>query len=215
MTELKTTKLTRGVKIFVDVIFYLLAGVCIFLVVWIAVSPLIVKARDASITASVPVAIGAGAEPRFEVEVGGPAAQGVRYAFVDEAQGTLRLETSNWGFIAISNLAKLLTAIGLAYVFYLLRGVLQSILQGEPFSEENARRVRRMGYAVLLVAFLRPTVEYLAAYTILKQLAIVQPALSLPSPFQAELLLTSLLILILAQVWSYGLELELERALTV
>ena len=50
---------------------------------------------------------------------------------------------------------------------------------------------------------------------ILNQLPTAQPALSLPSPFRAEIILTSLLILILAQVWSYGLELERDQALTI
>lgn len=215
MNEFKSTKLTRGVKVVVDVIYYLLAGVCIILAIWIAVAPIILNMSDAVITASVPVTIGSGAEARFDVETSNASEQGVRYAFVDEAQGTLRLETSNWFFVTTSNLAKLLTAIGLAYAFYLLRGMLRAIIEGELFSEENTKRVRRMGYTVLLIAFLRPTVEYFAAYAILRRLAPVEPALSLPSPFQVEMLLASLLILILAQVWSYGLEIERERALTI
>jgi hypothetical protein len=72
-----------------------------------------------------------------------------------------------------------------------------------------------MGLAVLFVRFLRPTVEYFAARAILNQLTIVEPPLSLPSPFQSEVILASLLILILAQVWSYGLEIERDRSLTI
>ena len=123
--------------------------------------------------------------------------------------------TKNWSFILVSNLAKLLTAIGLAYVVYLLRIVLQAIIQGDPFTDENVIRVRRIGYAVLVVGFLRATVEYFAAREILNQLTIVKPALSLPSPFNSEVILANLLILVLAQVWSYGLELERDKALTI
>lgn len=208
-------KLTRFVKVLVDVIYYLLVGASLFLVLWIAFSPFIMLATGAPITASLPVAIGEGPEPRFEVEVAGSQAKGIRYAFVDEAQGTLRLETTNWIYVAISNLAKLVTAIALAYVFYLLRALLRNIEGGEPFTAQSVALMRRMGWAVLLIAFLRPTVEYLAALEVLRRLQYVDPTLSLPSPFQSEVLLASLLILILAQVWSYGLELERERALTI
>lgn len=215
MSTSNNQRLIRITKVVVDVIYYLLVGAGIVLALWIVISPLILMAADIPITASVQVAIGAGPEPQFSVEVAGSAAKGISAAFVDEAQGTLRLETTNWTFIAISNLAKLLTAIGLAYVFYLLRAILQAIMQGDPFMQDNVARMRRMGLAVLFVGFLRPTVEYLAAKEILNQLTIVEPPLSLSSPFQSEVILVSLLILILAQVWSYGLAIERDRALTI
>jgi hypothetical protein len=215
MSTSNNKRLIRVTKFVVDLIFFLLVGVSIFLALWIALSPLILKATDAPIIASVPVAIGAGFEPQISVEVAGSETKGISAAFVDEAQGILRLETTNWTFIAISNLAKLLTAIGLAYVFYLLRAILQAIKQGDPFVQDNVIRMRRMGWAVLIVGFLRPTVEYFATWTILNQLTIVEPPLSLPSPFQSEVILASLLILILAQVWSYGLKIERDSALTI
>ena len=215
MSSTQNQKLPRIVKTVLDIIFGLLIIVCVFLVLWIAFSPLILNMSDIVITSSVPVAIGSGDEPRFEVGIAGAEAQGIRNAFVEEAQGTLRLETTDWYFIFISNLAKLLTAIGLAYVAYLLRSVLQAILKGEIFTQENVVKIRRIGYAVLIVAFVRAAAEYLAAYEILNQLTITRPALSLPSPFEAEVILASLLILVLAQVWSYGLELERERAMTI
>ena len=215
MSTLQNLKLTRFVKILLDIIFWLLVLVCAFLVLWIALSPLVLNVIDVPITASVPVAIGVGDEPQFEVKVAGAEAKGVQAAYVEEAQGTLRLETTDWVIILVSNLAKLLTAIGLTYVVYLLRSVLQAILQGDPFTTENTVRIRRIGYMVLLVGFLKAAVEYFAAREILNQLMVVDPPLSLPSPFEAEVILASLLILVLAQVWSYGLDLEREKALTI
>ena len=117
--------------------------------------------------------------------------------------------------MGFSNLAKLLTAVGLAYLVYLLRSVVIAIQLGEVFTQQNVMRIRRLGYLVLIVAFVRALVEYIAAYEVLNRLEILKPPLSLPSPFEAEVILASLLILALAQVWSYGLELERERALTV
>lgn len=208
-------KLTRFVKFLVDLLFWLLAGASVLLLLWIALSPLLFMMTDIAFTASVPVAIGVGEEPRFDVEVAEPAVKGIRAAFVDEAQGTLRLETTNWRYVLTSNLAKLITAIGLAYAFYLLRAILQATIDGDPFSAENCTRVRRLGYLVLLVALISAAVDYIAANNMLSQLMLTNPALSPPSPFNAEVILVSLLILVLAQVWSYGLELERDRALTI
>ena len=208
-------KLPRIVKTILDIIFWLLIGVCVFLVLWMAFSPLILRVSDIAITSSVPVAIGSGVEPQFEVEIAGAEAKGIRAAYVEEAQGTLRLETTDWYLILISNLGKLVIALGLAYVFYLLRSVFQAFLQGEIFTQENALQIRRIGYSVLIVGFVQASAEYFAAREILRQLTIVNPPLSLPSPFEAVVILASLLILVLAQIWSYGLELERERALTI
>ena len=215
MSERDKSKLPRIVKIIVDVIFGLLVGVCVFLTLWIVLSPLIMRSNTIPITASVPVTIGIGPEPRIEVQVSNVEQKGINNAFIDEAQGTLRLETTNWVFVLISNLAKLLTAIALVYVFYLLRSVLKVIDEGRPFIAENSKTIRRIGYMVMLVGFLRPAVEYIAAQEILSRLKITAPMLSPPSGFQAEVILASLLILLLAQVWSYGIELKRDQALTI
>jgi hypothetical protein len=215
MSAKQNPKILRIVKVILDILFGLLVIVSVFLALWIALSPLILRVTDIAIMSSVPVAIGTGIEPRIEVEIAGAEAEGIQAAYVDEAQGTLRLETTDLYLIFISNLAKLLTALGLTYLIYLLRSVIIALEQGEVFSLENVVLIRRIGYLVLVVAFVRALVEYIAAYEFLNRLEILKPPLSLPSPFESEVILTSLLILVLAQVWSYGLELERERALTV
>ncbi|MBN1120821.1 MAG: DUF2975 domain-containing protein [Anaerolineae bacterium] len=215
MSSSQQSKLIRVVQIIIDVIFGGLVFASGFLILWIIFTPLILKTSDISITASIPVAIGANDHPQLPVEVVGATGKGIRAAFVSDAQGTLQLETTTWSYIIISNIAKLLTALMLAYIFYLLRTVLRSIRAGSPFAPENAVRIRRLGYLVLLVSFLRPTVEYFAANEILNQLTITSPSILLPSPFKVEMILISLLILIVAQVWSYGLELERDQELTI
>jgi len=215
MSANQNPKILRIVKVILDILFGLLVIVSVFLALWIALSPFILNVTDIAIMSSVPVTIGTGTEPRIEAEVAGAEAKEIQSAYVDEAQGTLRLETTDWYLIFISNLAKLLTAVGLAYLVYLLRSVVIAIQQGEVFTQQNVMRIRRLGYLVLIVAFVRALVEYIAAYEVLNRLEILKPPLSLPSPFEAEVILASLLILALAQVWSYGLELERERALTV
>ena len=133
---------------------------------------------------------------------------------MSEAGGILRFETDNWVYLFYGYLRQFLLALGLLYIFRLLRAVLQDILQGDPFSAPNSVRIRRLGYAVLLLTFLVPAIETMTASEILRGLQI-QPALSLPSLFDAGYILLSLLILVLAQVWSYGLELKRDQALTI
>ena len=215
MSTNQNPRVLRIVRIILDILFGLLVIVSALMLLWIVLSPFFLRVTDTVIMSSVPVAIGSGTEPRMEVEVAGAEAKGMQAAYVDEAQGTLRLETTDWYLIFISNLAKLLTAAGLGYLVYLLRSIVIAIQQGEVFTQENVTRIRRLGYLVLIVALARALLEYIAAYEFFRQLTILYPPLSLPSPFDAGVILASLLILALAQVWSYGLELERERALTI
>ncbi len=68
---------------------------------------------------------------------------------------------------------------------------------------------------VLLIGILQPAVQYMAATEILNRLPPTVPALNPGPTFDAEVILVSLLILLLAHIWSYGLDLERERALTI
>lgn len=215
MSTERDFRLARFVKKLLDFIFGLLVFACVGLVLWTIFSPLILGQGDSLGTASVSVAIGSGDEPQFDVMFTGPTKDAIQAAFVEEAEGTLRLETSSFLLILIANAAKVVAAIGLAYVFYLLRAVVQTILDGDPFAAENGQRLRRLGYAVLAVGILRPSVDYLAATEILNRLPMAVPALNPGPTFDAEVLLATLLILLLAHIWSYGLELERDQALTI
>jgi hypothetical protein len=215
MSSTKDLRLARFLKTLLDFLFGLLIFACVALVLWVAFSPLILGQAGFLGTASVPVSLGQGDAPQFEVSFNEPPKDTIHAAFVDEAQGMLRLETNSFFLISIANMAKLVTGIGLAYVFYLLRKVVQTILDGDPFTLENAPRIRRIGYSVLALGLLQPFAGYLAAVETLKQLPPASPALNPGIPFNAEVILATLLILLLAQIWSYGLELERDQELTI
>ena len=214
MSTKTNPKLPHIVKTLLDIIFGLLVFGSIALALLIVLSPMILNGAGIPLTASVSVGIGPADAQRFDLQVGDAAAQGIQNAFVDQAQGILRLETDRWSYIFFSYFGKLLIALGLTYTFYLLRAVLNDILQDDPFSPENITRIRRIGAMVLAIGFIRPLIEYIAANEILRGLQI-DPILSTPAPFKAEFILSGLLILLLAQVWSYGLELKRDQELTI
>ena len=94
--------------------------------------------------------------------------------------------------------------------------IIKNILGGNPFSGENIQTIRKLGYAVLVVGFGSGIVEGLAAWEILRLLPETIPAFQVKATFDSRLLLGSaLLIFLLVQIWSYGLELEREQALTI
>jgi hypothetical protein len=215
MTTTKNLQLARLVKTLLDILFGLLVFAGAGLVLWMVFFPLFSSGEGILGTASVPVRIGSGAEPQFEVTFTRSPSEAIETVFVNEAEGTLRLETRSYLPILMANAAKAVAGIGVAYVLYLLRAIVKAVLDGDPFAIENGRRIRRLGFAVLLVSLIQDLVQYIAAAEILKQMPTAVPALEPGPTFNFELILVSLLILLLAHIWSYGLDLERERALTI
>ena len=216
MDKIKKNRLPRIIKFLLDLIFGLLIFAIAALVIWMALSPIIVNSTDMVSTASIPVTLGTGDLPSLEVTFEDKPRLTINNAFVEEAKGTLRLETKNPLLILIANGAKLMVAIGLAYIFYLLRKVMGSVLDGDPFAAQNSQIIRRLGYAVLLVGFVGSILESLAAWEILRRLPVTDPILQATTTFDFRLVLaTALFVFLLAQIWGYGLELERDRALTV
>jgi len=209
MSTTKNLRLARIVKKLLDIIFGLLVFVCIVLVIWIALTPLLASDSGSIGTASVPVRISTG------VMFSDKPAEGINAAFVEEAEGVLRLETRSFNLVLLANGAKLIAAIGLTYVFYLLRSLAKAVLEGEPFTSKTSLAMRRLGYTVLIVGILKPAVEYLASVAVLSRLPSSSPPLNPGPSFNNEVILATLLILLLAHIWSYALDLEQERALTI
>jgi hypothetical protein len=215
MSTTRNLRLGRIVKVVLDILFGLFVVACVGLILWVAVAPIVLNKSEGWGTASIPVTIGAGHEPQFDVSFTSSPEDEINDAYVVEAEGTLQLETRNFLLILIANAAKIVGLIGLAYIVYLLRSIVKTILEGEPFAEESSRRIRTMGYMLLVVSIVWQTVQYLAASEILRRLPDVAPTLNPGPTFDAGVILISLLILLLAHVWSYGLDIERERALTI
>jgi hypothetical protein len=215
MSTTKNVRLARFLKVLIDLLFGALVIACIGLVIWVVVSPLIFRQAGTIGSASIPVRIGTGEEPQFDVNFQGNPGDEIHHAFVHKAEGTLYIETESIVLVAIANAAKLILGGGFVYVFYLLRQIVRAINAGEPFTVDTSRCVRRLGMTTLLLSFLVPVAQYIAASEILNRLPATVPEL-MPGPtFDVGFLFLSLLILLLAYVWSYGLDLERERELTV
>lgn len=211
MSKSMNLKYARFIKTILDIIFGALIVACVVLVVWILASPLLMGRLGSLGTASMLVRIELPNEDPVEVSTG---ESGISTVFIDDAEGTLFIETSNVMLVLVANLAKLFVGLGLVYVFKLLRSILKNIMNKTPFMLENTQFLYRLGYALLAITIFRPLIEYFAAKEILRN---VQYTISLQPGFHLDLvtILVSLLILLLAFIWRYGLELEQDQALTV
>jgi hypothetical protein len=216
MSKTRSNRLPKIIKVVLDVIYGMLIFTVAALVIWIAISPILVNRTDTLGTVSIPVSLGIGDLPKMEVSLQKESEFSINNLYVENARGILRLETTNPLLIIIANSSKLLIAIGLAYIVHQLRKIVKSVLVGSPFSGENIKAFRNLGYAVLVVGFGSGIVEGLAAWEILRLLPPTIPFFQAKATFDSRLVLgTALFIFLLVQIWIYGLELEREQALTI
>ena len=215
MSTTKHLKFARVLRVILDIILGSLIFGCAALVIWMITFSLIARNQDFIGTASIPIILGVGVEPRSKVSYTSKPVDEIRDAFLVDTEGTLTLETRSAYLVIVSNFAKLVYASGLAYIFYLLRVIVKAIIDGDPFSSKNGRNIRRLGYSILAVGILGPLAEYIAANEILNRLSVLDPILQPGPTFDARTVLITLFILLLAHIWSYGLELEHDRSLTI
>ena len=127
----------------------------------------------------------------------------------------LQFLTSDRRIQALSCLDQFIVLLLLLGLLYMVRQFLVDVIDGRPFSFDNARRLKWIGWLLLAVGLARPLADYLAArwtFAMLKiQSAMLWPAFNISFGF----ILVALFVLILAAAFRRGVELEKERSLTV
>ncbi len=122
---------------------------------------------------------------------------------------------------AIRPLFGLVFGLGLAAMLLMfavvsqLRGILSTTASGTPFVSENAGRVRSIGFAVLGWAVLKTLAEAVMGTFLATHLTWPGVHLNVKVDLSAETVVFGLLILVLAEVFRYGIALQEEHDLTV
>ena len=101
------------------------------------------------------------------------------------------------------------------WMIFLIRQVVASVLEGDPFTLRNAGRLRLVGLILLVGGILGPLLEYVHASMVLAQVGNHNLPLSPPLSFSADVILLGLIILALSTVFGHGKELEDDKSLTI
>lgn len=122
----------------------------------------------------------------------------------------------------ILTIAVLLLSLAALLIVRELRAILREVKSGRPFSAENPRRLRRIGWLVLALGPLEGGWTFWMASRFLDRLAIPGATLSINpelhlfiGDFNFNSILLGLLILLIAQIFELGVRLQEEQDLTI
>lgn len=132
-------------------------------------------------------------------------------------RGSLRLPVSMlpWWLMAVvwTYVAAQFTLI--LMVMYNVRRILQRVRDGAPFDRYNARRLRSVGLMILALAISTGVGEFMTSRAVGNALASSTLVVSRGLHFNQPLLLVALVLVVLAEVFRRGSELETEQSLVI
>jgi hypothetical protein len=206
----RSTLLAKTIKVYLDLMWFLLLAAGAVLAI---ATPFVIlsapEIEDSDIRVAVRFALDedalSGSSPRSD-EVVPVRVQG---------QGVLQLKSASrtvWAGFLLSSLVTLAAAL---VVLYQLRALFRSVVSGVPFTPDNARRARTVGWVVVAWQLIAPVAKYLVGANLVGELHIRGITLKPPIDFNPDALFLGMAILVLAEIFRRASVLQQEQALTV
>jgi hypothetical protein len=207
------TKLAKAVKIYLDVSWWLMlisAGMVLLGFLLVAVG----DTTDADPTEGVGFDMVMGFRLDETVVPALPETAEIR-GTLKRGHGRLNIRTtSKTAVFVILGLMELLLVVSL-FVLRDLRALFRAVVQGRPFVEDNARRIRRVGFFIVGWSLVGPLLNFLAAFPILREVNVHGLILSPPIELNVELLFAGLAVLVLAEIFRQASAMQREQSLTI
>ena len=206
MQESKTLerrRLAKGLKIWLDVIFYLalLAG---FIV--LVIGPIASLTGHEVYEITVPVGI--------DVEALLPGG-GIGGPTIEDAEGQVRFSPPGFGpKAAFWLLSVLLFGAGI-YGLILIRRLLATTVEGHPFHPSNPKRLNQLGWIILATSLFAQVSKFIFGAWAINQVDSNEVILSSSLGPPTEWIFCSLVVLVLASIWKQAVQMAEDQALTV
>jgi hypothetical protein len=136
-------------------------------------------------------------------------------ARIDKVRGNLRFPVRNRAFFSCSMLVIVLLLGMLLWVVTQLRHVFRSLSRGMLFVPENARRIRWVGFAVILSEFVRAALVYFSSYYTSLHFTANGLRFVASTEFDGTPIFSGLAILVIAEVFREGARLKEDQSLTI
>jgi len=214
MTSLDRRGLARGLKIFLDIMFYLAVLVGALWLVSLPISAF--TDYDDGWEGRFPAAIGEGSlYPRLDVEVDQTASPGLEYIRVVGAQGQIRFLHHSLPLHLGYSAVFFIFWVVFLWAITLLRRILATTGGGRPFDPLNPKRLNTLGWIIVSASVLTSLFQHLASKWVLSRVEVVTIPLSPSTQIHEEWIICGLLVLVLAAIWKEAVRMAEEQSLTV
>jgi hypothetical protein len=132
--------------------------------------------------------------------------------------GEIQFETNDWRIqLAVYLMKKILVSGLVVVLLYMIHHLLTDAMEGTPFTMDNARRLKWIGWILLGGGLLKPTYEGLFGKWMPSMIRVQSTTFSpwADGYFVIAVIVLSCFILILSAVFRHGVELDQEHAMTV
>lgn len=208
--------LIKGLRIWLDFIL-IIAGIALSLLLVLGVATSFEEIDQSDWTVSVPVALGEGAlKPILPLPTpSGGAPLATEVSLVD-GRGELRFDTRDRLLYLGGIFWGLLGGVVAWWALFLLRRILRTTEQGDPFNPRNVRDLMWMGWILVLVGAVGPLLERAWVGKVLEQTGPLGIPFSPPRlGVHFDALVGGLLVMVLAGVWKEAAAMAEEQSLTV
>jgi hypothetical protein len=186
-----------------------LVAVCLALLTGLLVLSLFVNLEGERLTMGLPVALELDAPVH---DSGGSLHADGR---IEKLRGNLRFPIRQGAFLSVSMFLVVILLGMLLWVLTQLRQIFQSLSRGLLFIPENARRIRWVGFAVILGEFARAAVVYFWSYYTSQHFTANGLRFVAAIDFNASTIVDGLAILVIAEVFREGTRLHEDQSLTI
>jgi hypothetical protein len=205
-------RLARAVKIYLDIGWWLcIAGLVLVPIVWVWIFAQ--PEEPVGEAPELPILVRIYLDEDMLLPTA-PTATGTESSLV-RGQGELTIRTGSNVAAALTLVLAELVLFVVLYVYGELRGFFRSVVQGRPFAEENGRRIRRLGFVVVVWSVVVPVLKFIAAVPILREVHVRGLILRPPIDIELELLFVGLAILALGEIFRQASTLQRDQSLTI
>lgn len=197
---------------------------------WVLVASIVVGVLVLTLGLNVGVQIGPDGEPNFVAgsgaqmvlpvafELGGGAAHVTSVdrrnsGAIEHASGLLRLATPDRPWIAIAAAAAIMALT--LWILAELAALCRSVRDGQPFAPHNATRIRRLALALVLAELSRAGIVFTAHAYVVGHFVSDQVRFTASPHIDPFALVSALILLVLAEAFRTGTELDEDQSLTV
>ena len=212
--ELKRRGLARVLKIFMDVLFFLVLAAGVAVVVAASISAF--TDYDGGWEFDVPVAIGEGSfYPHLPREFVQDTASGFMSKGISRAQGKLVLHHYGLPLHLGDTALSLLFYLAALWILALLRRILAATAGGRPFDPLNPGRLNTLGWVIIGSSAVAALLQFLVSRWLLSRFEPSTIPLSPSIDIHQEWIFVGLLVLVLAAIWNEAVRIAEEQSLTV